>query len=177
MVPTIRADHVLCVLVDTLLPRRGTWKRPNERALYVKVCIDLFAYTDEADFQERVYLHFVILRQMNYTRVYSTQGDHGLPALDQFKMTANHDSCWREGFTQPLRVAREHVIEIMEEHPVGDRARNTFPPTTTVSGVEFAVLEDETTDPSRPHMKTLQKLTLLGDTATHLDGHIERTNQ
>lgn len=100
---SIGLNHSVAALVENLLPKEEGFKKDNkgdwvvEKALYVR--LHLFMRNPETDKRCSEFAHFIFCRKMGSVMVFFARGDWQVPKTKDFRMTSDHDTCWRsDGF-------------------------------------------------------------------------------
>jgi hypothetical protein len=153
----LSADHTISTLVDALLPQNASVHGAGEpsKALYLQVRLHLSVYNDDGEDSEHALVHLIFERPTNYTKVWSCVEDTWqIPDVSKFKMTSDHDTCWRsDGTRQVTNTYLDLLGELRERN--GKAHISEFNLIDRVQFVEVTY----TRDPANSHVKNLTSIT------------------
>lgn len=103
----IKLESAITAIVEAALPVG------SDHALYIRLDVSFYKNYGMTGKHNHSVIHFVFHRKTSYTKVWTAESDGvATPPLIDFKLTSDHDSCWRtDGFrtlTQAyFRMAKE----------------------------------------------------------------------
>ncbi len=137
----IRVDtsEALRAIVEAALPVG------SEYGLYVHVDLRLYNPRDEEQRWCSRNAHFIISRKTNYTKVWCVVNDDwGMPNLDAFAMTSDHDSCWRTDGFQPISTAYFEMAKSLMDADQAPKDMREWVSFHSVERLDLAYEKDQT---------------------------------
>lgn len=98
----IRIDKAITVMVEAMLPR---WS--GKLGLEIAIDLNWTVYSNGEEDDDRINktIHFLFLREKNYTMVFARVLDVGdrIKEIDEWKLVGDHDSGWDSGLETLIR--------------------------------------------------------------------------
>ena len=119
---------------------------PHKKALHVSVRYQLDWYDEQVSVCKL--FHFIYYSPTNYTKVYFRESEFAdCSHAGEYKLVADHDSCWRDSWDDANRRAYEISAELRKNHP--ELNKNNVSKHVSLDRVQLLAISDFTPNHQR----------------------------